>query len=115
MRNAVFLLLPMLLLVCLAPLAESAKPRKDDDDGKARKVTIENLAYSPAKVSIKKGEKVTWTNKDNQDHTVNESAGVFTSGNIKPGKSYSYTFDKAGTYSYKCKHHPRMKGTVEVK
>jgi plastocyanin len=114
MRRALLILMVSLLLVCLAPLARSAKPKKDDNGG-ARKVTIQNLAYSPAKVSIKKGEKVTWTNKDNQDHTVNESAGVFTSGNIKPGKSFSYTFSKAGTYSYRCKHHPRMKGTVEVK
>jgi plastocyanin len=115
MRSTLLILTTLLLLVSLAPLAQSARPKKDDDDGKNRKVTIQNLAYSPAKVTIKKGEKVTWTNKDNQDHTVNESAGVFTSGNIKPGKSYSYTFDKAGTYSYRCKHHPRMKGTVEVK
>jgi plastocyanin len=115
MRRALLASLVLLLLVFLAAPARSAKPKKDDDDGKGGRVTIQNLAYSPAKVTIKKGEKVTWTNKDNQDHTVNESAGVFTSGNIKPGKSYSYTFDKAGTYSYKCKHHPRMKGTVEVK
>jgi plastocyanin len=80
---------------------------------KPRAVTIAGSAYHPAKITVVKGTKVVWTNKDSMPHTVT-GTGAFHSATIGPGKTYSFTFSKAGTFPYHCTIHPFMHGTVVV-
>lgn len=40
---------------------------------------------------------------------------TFSSGPIKPGKKFRYTFAKAGTYNIYCTLHPFMKVVVVVR
>ncbi len=82
-------------------------------DGNAT-VTIENFAFSPTSVEIKTGGSVVWTNNDSVTHTVTGDGGI-ASGDLAQGKSYTKTFDAAGTYNYSCSIHPSMTGTVVVK
>lgn len=83
----------------------------------ANTVDIKDYSYAPAKIQVKKGTAVTWTNQDSTRHDVKPDR---ESGNFKPsellgkGESYTYTFNTAGTYTYYCSPHPYMKGTVEV-
>ena len=79
-------------------------------------VAIQDFAFSPASITVKKGTTVTWTNKDSTTHTVTSTSGPssFDSGDLATGKSFSHTFDTAGTYNYKCSIHPNMTGTVTV-
>jgi plastocyanin len=78
-------------------------------------VAIQNFAFSPATITVKVGTKVTWTNKDSAAHTVTgDSNDGPASGTLAQGASYSFTFSKAGTFSYACSIHPNMKGTVVV-
>jgi len=65
-------------------------------------------------VTIRAGSAVLWTNKDGAPHTVTAKDGSFDSGNLAQGASFSFTFQKAGTYDYFCAIHPSMKGTVVV-
>jgi plastocyanin len=71
-------------------------------------------SYSPNPVKVKVGETVTWVNDDSSRHTVTSKDGVFDSGMMGKGQSFSYTFDKAGEYLYFCEPHPNMVGTVVV-
>jgi len=66
---------------------------------------------------------VTWTNNDAVGHTVTSGSstgtvaspdGLFDSGDIAPGETFSYTFTEAGTFDYFCTPHPWMMGTVIV-
>ena len=82
--------------------------------GGGAQVTIKGFAFDPASVTIKTGEGVTWTNEDSATHDVVADGGEFSSGDILTGDTYSFTFDKAGTYPYICGIHPSMKGTVVV-
>lgn len=79
-------------------------------------VSIKDMAFSPADIAVKVGDTVTWTNNDSVAHTVTETDSQTgpKSQNIEPGKSFVYTFDKAGTYKYDCSIHPSMTGTVTV-
>jgi plastocyanin len=77
-------------------------------------VTISNMAFGPASVTIPVGTKVTWTNTDPAAHTATADGGTFNSGHLNPGQSFTYTFDKAGTFDYHCQYHPYMKGTITV-
>ena len=71
-------------------------------------VAIKNSAFDPDIVEISKGTTVTWTNDDGVPHTVTSISGAFDSGNINPGQTYSYTFNQAGPFEYRCANHPSM-------
>jgi plastocyanin len=77
-------------------------------------VSIKNFAFSPASLTVKVGTKITWTNNDTVTHTVTADKGAFNSGPLAPGSTFSFTFTKAGTYSYHCNIHPYMMATIVV-
>ncbi|MGZ3864888.1 MAG: cupredoxin domain-containing protein [Bacteroidia bacterium] len=80
----------------------------------ANEITIQNMSYSPSSITVKTNTTVKWTNKDGTAHTVTSSTGLFDSGNINNGDSYSHQFTSAGTYTYKCTIHSGMTGTITV-
>jgi plastocyanin len=79
-------------------------------------VTIENFAFAPAPLTVAHGTTVTWTNKDEEPHTVTSADGgtMFKSQALDTDDKFSFTFDKPGTYKYFCSIHPHMVGTVVV-
>jgi plastocyanin len=98
--------LPIFVMLIAIPLTFAAKSKPT--------VSIKDMKFSPASISIKVGETVTWTNDDDRDHTATAADGSFDSDNIKPGSSYSHQFKTAGKFAYGCSYHPRMKGVVMV-
>lgn len=77
-------------------------------------ITIASFSFSPQNLTVKVGTKVTWTNNDGVAHTVTADKGAFNSGPLSNGQSFSFTFTKAGTYSYHCTIHPKMVATIIV-
>jgi plastocyanin len=79
-------------------------------------VAIKNFAFSPAKLTVKVGTKVTWTNEDSDAHTVTSmgSGGPLQSSALNSGQSFTFTFIKAGTFAYLCTIHPFMTASVTV-
>ena len=77
-------------------------------------VSITNFAFTPATLTVKVGETVTWTNKDEEPHNVVAGDGSFRSPGMDSNGTYSYTFTKAGSFDYICGIHPFMHGTVVV-
>jgi amicyanin len=77
-------------------------------------VSIKNFAFAPANVTVKVGTTLTWTNTDQEAHTVTAKNGAFTSPALNNGSTYHYTFTKPGTYDYLCTIHPFMTATVVV-
>jgi plastocyanin len=78
-------------------------------------VTIDNFAFAPETLTVAAGTNVTWTNRDDIPHSIVESNGLFHSQAFDTNGTYSYTFEKAGTYDYICGLHPHMKGQIIVK
>jgi plastocyanin len=77
-------------------------------------VRIADFAFAPDSSDVKVGDSLKWTNQDGTTHTVTADDGAFDSGNLAGGKSFSFTFDQAGTFAYHCKIHQSMTGTVVV-
>jgi len=77
-------------------------------------VNIAGFAFSPQTLTVAKGTTVTWTNNDSTTHTVTSDSGVWDSNNLSPGKTFSYTFNQAGTFAYHCNIHPSMTASVVV-
>jgi len=59
-------------------------------------VNIQDDAFDPATTSIAPGTTVTWVNNDDEAHTVTADDGLFDSGRLDPGDSYSVWFDGSG-------------------
>lgn len=78
-------------------------------------VNIVNYVYTPKDLEISVGEIVTWINKDYSEHTITSMDGLFDSGLLKRGDTFSHKFDKVGIYEYYCIPHPYMKGKIIVK
>jgi plastocyanin len=76
-------------------------------------VVIEGVKFEPETLTVKRGETVTWINKDPFPHTAT-APGVFDSHDIPPNRSWKYTAHKAGEYAYTCTLHSNMKGTLKV-
>jgi len=73
--------------------------------------------FTPNTITVVLGvnSTIVWTNNDGSPHTVTSNGGIFDSGNMAPGQSFSYTFTSTGTFAYHCTYHPWMTGTVVVK
>ena len=99
------------------PAAAKATATPAADEGSARSaVTIEGFTYSPARVTVRRGGQVTWTDEDASNHTVTFSKdGPKDIGNLREGRSATVKFDERGSYAYICDFHPGMAGTVEVR
>jgi plastocyanin len=82
---------------------------------KTDQVVITNFKIAPMTITVRKGTKVTWTNKDSVAHTVTaDTMPGPDSGKITGGATYSYTYTKTGTFTYYCDIHEDMKATVIV-
>lgn len=77
-------------------------------------VNIYDNFYSPQTLTVPVGSTVTWYNQGSMNHTVTSSAGMFNSGTMTPGSTFSVTFNGVGTYNYYCQFHQGMTGTVIV-
>jgi plastocyanin len=77
--------------------------------------TMAGFAFSPATITAKVGDVVTWTNNDSTPHTATvQSDATCTTENLASGASGSIAFNVAGSYDFFCKIHPNMTGKVEV-
>jgi plastocyanin len=82
-------------------------------------IFMKNTAFTPANRTISVGTTLTWKNQDNFAHTVTSGtpgspSGLFDSGNLGSGGTFSYTFNSAGSFKYFCSIHPSMTGTITV-
>ena len=77
-------------------------------------IDIFSGSYGTFAITINEGDTVVWTNQDSKNHTVTSDDGVFDSGIILPGDSWSFTFDQAGTFPYSCTIHSSMVARIVV-
>ena len=99
------------LLLLLGLSARAATPAA----GSPAEIEIRNFQFVPAVVEIAAGATVTWTNDDEEIHTISSRDGSFSSPGIDGEQRFSFRFEKPGTYEYGCALHPQMKGTVVVR
>jgi plastocyanin len=69
--------------------------------------------YAPPVVTVRIGDTVTWTNCSGVAHTSTHNGGLWDSGNINPGGSFTFTFATVGNFPYYCRLHGHT-GTVVV-
>ncbi len=84
-------------------------------------VNITNSAFVPATSVVQVNQAVIWTNTDSMAHSIaadasNTLPGFSSNQNLAENDSYSYVFDKVGTFTYHDGVNPYgFTGTVVVK
>jgi plastocyanin len=97
-----------LLLACLMIPAVA---RSND----SAQLKIDNFKFGPDKLTVTKGTEVTWSNQDDIPHSIVLTALGVRSKTLDTDKTFSYQFDKSGTFSYICGLHPFMHGQIVVR
>jgi plastocyanin len=121
MRRIILLVTVGALVVVSTLFAVSASGAHKHPTAKAQKhstrtVLIKNFSFKPAHITIKRGTKVRWINKDSTAHTATANNGrSFDSGRLGKGQRYTHTFKRAGKKPYHCEIHPDMRARVVVK
>jgi len=77
-------------------------------------VEIVEFAYEPEEITVPAGSTVTFTNQDKAPHTATADDSSFDTEELGKGDSAEETFDEPGTYTYYCRFHAFMKGSVVV-
>jgi plastocyanin len=80
------------------------------------KVNVKDFTFDPGSTTVKAGTTVTWTFNDDANHNVEPEGGTEpkASPDLQGGKTYTYTFETAGTFAYRCGIHNSMTGSVVV-
>jgi len=108
--RALALALAVLVVAAAAAVGAAARPA-----AATHTVVIENLQFSPTDLTVNRGDRIVWVNKDLFPHTATAQGKVFDSQSIAANASWSYVASKPGTYPYSCIFHPTMKATLTVK
>jgi plastocyanin len=90
---------------CSASTADTQDPSR---------IVVKDFMFVPMSLTVKAGSTVTWANMDDEPHNVVSDTGLFRSGAMDTNESFSFKFDKPGTYHFTCSIHPRMVGTIVV-
>ena len=95
--------------LCVAVLLLSPAVRADTVD-----VSIQGFAFIPQDLTVTQGTTVKWTNLDGAPHTSTSDDGVWDSGTLSTGQTYTFTFGPSGMHPYHCEIHPSMIATITV-
>jgi plastocyanin len=104
MRKLLFPIAAVLALVLPAP-------------GLAATIDVKIIAtgFTPQTVTINQGDTIKWTNADKVNHQLVANNGAFASAIIRPGLTYSFTFNTPGKINYHDALHPALTGTITIK
>lgn len=128
---AVLVVLLVGIITAVVLLKDDAKPASTKTSS-ANQATVEPVAavvsiqaggFSPATITVKKGQMVTWKNLDKVQHQVsadpyptNASLPELGRGEVlEPGDEFSFYYDSVGTFSYHDNLNPyTFKGVIVV-
>lgn len=95
-------------------------------------VEVVGRSFEPARVGVFVGDTVRWVNTDNNRHSVSANSSARAQGEsfdsgvncpggllfrncLEPGESFSHTFTRAGTFTYRCRIHGSDTSFAECK
>ena len=119
MLNYVFWVSLLSCVIIFSGCSKKNNPVTTDNNPGTNEILMQNIAFSPASMTVAVGTTVKWTNKDNTTHNVisgtpGNSSGLFNSGDLSMNGEFTFTFNQAGTFPYFCSHHAGMTGTILV-
>jgi plastocyanin len=103
------------VIAAVAALALAVTGASQPASQVTKTISIKATAFAPTSRTIATGDAIKWTNVDTKNHQVIANNGSFASGTLAPGKSYTHTFNTAGTFRFHDALHPALTGKIVVK
>ena len=94
----------------LGAIAACARPAP-----RAYTVKMQNFGFTPAELTVARGDTVVWSNLDIVPHSATARNSAWDSKAIEANGSWRFATRDAGRYDYYCVFHPTMKGTIIVR
>lgn len=114
-RPGVWLAWTVTGLVLIAIVVFSVLPTSAKEAGNTHTISIEGMRFLPSTVRIAPGDRVVFENNDLVPHTAtSKPTGLFDSGVVEAGKSWTFVAHTAGTIRYGCTLHPTMEAEIVV-
>jgi len=106
--------LPTAVSVVALMLVSAVAPAAPPGPPESTRIAIKDFMFTPMKLTTHVGAVVTWVNQDDEPHTTVSATGLFRSGALDTDMTYTFKFDKRGTYQVFCSIHPQMTATIIV-
>lgn len=104
--------LTIVYMLCACTSGSNVKP--DEHPPQTHTIEIKQMAFSPAAITVSKGDTVVFVNHDLVDHDITEEdKRSWSSSPLPPGQSWSKIMDESTNYF--CSLHVVMKGKITVK
>jgi plastocyanin len=115
-RNKTIALLCAISCLHLSAVALAGDMNEPDStSSKQNRIEIKDFAFNPQTITVKSGENVTWTNRDEEPHTIVSVEKQFKKSTaLDTDQEFTITAGAPGTYTYFCSVHPKMTGTIVV-
>lgn len=117
-KTIIFALLLIVTILFISTDLVAAKETKlivKDADISANRVAI-YTTFVPETIEINAGENVTWVNlkRPKGPSVLVSDDELWEDTTLYYGKTFAYTFEKPGTYTFTLKESPEIKGTIKV-
>ena len=115
-KNKTAVLLCGVAFLNLSLFAIAGEMKNDDNtSSKQNRIEIKDFAFNPQTLTVKPGEKITWTNRDEEPHTIVSVEKQFKKSTaLDTDQEFTITAGAPGTYNYFCSVHPKMTGIIIV-
>src|SRR5882672_5622780 len=77
-------------------------------------INIVDFAFTPPAVSVQVNDQVVWTWAGAANHSSTSDTGLWNSGILGPGSSFTNAFLSAGNFPYHCALHAFMTASITV-
>jgi plastocyanin len=101
-----------LTVVFVVPTADALEPLGTIETHRVR--MVDGNDFRPDRITISRGDRVRWVNRDNVLHTTTSNGGLWDA-TLAPGERFTRRFRRAGTFNYLCEFHSGMTGTIVVR
>jgi plastocyanin len=102
----------VLAIAFIVPSASAEEPLGTTETHRVR--MVDGNAFRPRRITISRGDRVRWINRDNVTHTTTSANGLWNE-TLMPGERFTRRFRRAGRFGYQCMIHSGMDGTIVVR
>lgn len=85
-----------------------------NESPKVHEITIKRFTYDPARIQVRVGDTIRWTNLDIAPHTASANDLSWDTKELKRNESGEIVVKDGMELAYFCVFHPHMKGEIVV-
>ena len=104
----------ILIMTCLVSCSKSGGSGGGGGSTTPTIKILQGMTYSPASLSVKVNTVINITNEASVQHSVTSDDAISFDKEVAAGTTVTYNCPVVGTFTYHCKFHAGMAGTLTV-